>query len=147
MGVKKRKPNGKLDTGRPSKYQKKFCKMLEDHMGKGYSIESFGAIADCSKETIYEWTRQHPDFSDAKKRGEAKSRLFWEKLGVDNIINKSDSITYPDKSGKSSSRALNSAVWCFNMKNRFGWRDKPEGDQDINLNFNLGYNLDDDENE
>lgn len=35
------------------------------------------------------------------------------------------------------SKSLNSTVWIFNMKNRFGWRDKQEIEQTTTINGTL----------
>lgn len=82
-------------------------------MSQGYSFESFAAEIDCHRDTLYEWVKVHPEFSDSKKRATAKCQKFWEKLAIDNIIGNKDA-------------NLNPAVWIFNMRNRFGWRDDPK---------------------
>lgn len=100
--------------GRPTKYHKKFCEQLVDHMKKGLSFESFAADCECHKETLYEWVNQHPEFSEAKKRGTAFSSKRWEEIGMAGMAGKI--------------KGFNAAVWIFNMKNRFHWRDKRELD-------------------
>lgn len=100
--------------GRPSKYKKEYCDLLVEKMGEGYSIEAFAGFIGVSKDTIYEWADQRDEFSDAKKEGEAQSRLFWERMGMAGMVGKV--------------KNFNSAVWIFNMKNRFGWRDQPAMD-------------------
>ena len=102
-------------VGRPSKYDVKFCQQLIDHMTQGYSFESFAGLCEVNKDTLYEWAKVQPDFSEAKKLGFEKSRLFWERVGIDQSVE-----------GKG-----NSTAYIFNMKNRFPaeWRDK----QDLTL--------------
>lgn len=126
--------------GRPTKYDPAMCQMLIDGMSKGFSIEACAGKIGVSKETVYQWVKEHPEFSDAKKTGEALSRDFWESLGIDHILNKS----YSSREG-GESKSLNAAVWCFNMKNRFGWRDKQEVIQGQVESVKLAYNLDDEE--
>lgn len=99
--------------GRPTRYKKEFCDLLVEHMKSGLSFDTFGAEINCSTEILYEWCRLHPDFLHAKKVGQDFCRHFWEKLGRDEIIN-------------NNGRGLNSAVWVFNMKNRFMWTDRQE---------------------
>ena len=108
--------------GRPSKYDSKYDQMLIEHMAQGLSFESFAGLISVNKDTLSEWVKVHESFSVAKKEGLDKNRLFWEKLAIDHILNKSDS----EFQGSSSSRSLNATVWIFNMKNRFPqeWRDK-----------------------
>jgi hypothetical protein len=117
-----------MASGRPTTYEDRFCDLLIDHMTKGYSFESFAAITDTCKDTLYEWVKVHPEFSDAKKRATDKSRLFWEKVGIENIVN--IETMEKDESGSFTAvkKSLNSAAWIFNMKNRFkdDWKDKHE---------------------
>jgi hypothetical protein len=97
---------------RPSKYRKAFCKELIAHMAQGYSFESFAGKIGVCKQTLYSWSNQSPDFKRAKGLGFAKSRLFWEKLGIDGLF--------------LSTRQFNTAIWRLNMMNRFGWSHNPE---------------------
>lgn len=115
-------------NGRPSLYKPEYDQMLIDHMATGLSFESFAAITDTCKDTLYEWAKVHPSFSDAKKKAVQKCRLFWEKLGVDHILNISETSKSSDGSNYSKSKSLNASIWIFNMKNRFKdeWREKQE---------------------
>jgi transposase-like protein len=115
-----------MRTGRPSKYKPEYCEQLIEHMEQGLSFEAFAGSIGVCKQTLYTWTEEHEEFLDAKKRATEKSRLFWEKMGIDNIINVSEF--------KGDSTSLNSAVWVFNMKNRFGWRDKQPDEHDVVVN-------------
>lgn len=110
-----------MPAGRPTKYKKRYCQDLIDHMSQGYSFESFAGLIGTTKDTIYAWSRKHKEFSDAKKAGTEASRMFWERMAVDNLINSTET-----RGKSSSSKSLNSTVWIFNMKNRFGWRDRVE---------------------
>ena len=80
--------------GRPSKYKEEYCDLLIQEMGRGYSYEAFAGIIGVADVTLYEWEKVHPEFSRAKKEAFQKSRVFWETLGIDNIINKTDSESY-----------------------------------------------------
>jgi len=104
--------------------------MLIEHMEKGLSFEAFAGLVGVTKKTLYSWFEQNPDFLNAKEIGTARCRIFWEQLGIDHIVNKSDS----EHGGGSSSRSLNASVWIFNMKNRFGWRDKQPDEVDVVVN-------------
>ena len=99
--------------GRPTSYKPEYCAMVIEHMSKGLSFETFGAVANCSKQSLYLWAETHEEFSDAKKAGFLKCQLFWEELGLKGLWGSKDS-------------SFNTGVWIFNMKNRFGWRDKIE---------------------
>lgn len=109
-----------MSGGRPTLYDEGYCEQLESHMREGLSFESFGGVVGVCKDTLYEWAKVHSEFSDAKKRGESGSRLYWEKLGRDGLHNE----TIKDGDGMTVTRSINATIWIFNMKNRFKWRDK-----------------------
>tara|TARA_R110000868_G_scaffold340630_1_gene601325 strand:+ start:95 stop:556 length:462 start_codon:yes stop_codon:yes gene_type:complete len=95
--------------GRPTKYKPEYDAMLLDHYKKGYSFESFVWHVDCDPATLYEWAKLHPSFNEAKRRGEALGRYFWENLG---------------KGGASGQvPGFNSTAWVFMMKNRYNYHD------------------------
>jgi len=71
------KPN---PIGRPTKYQPKFCAMLIEHMADGFSFESFGALVDCSRQVVHDWVKVYPEFLEAKREGDVKAQIWWEKL-------------------------------------------------------------------
>lgn len=98
-------------TGRPSEYDKKYCNSLIAHMSKGFSFQSFAAIADVHLDTLYEWAKVHPEFSEAKNVAFQKNLLFWEQEGIKGLWG-------------SEKERFNSTVWIFNMKNRHRWRDR-----------------------
>lgn len=64
--------------GRPSKYKPEYCAQLVEHMGDGYSFESFSAIARVSTSTLYEWRENHSEFSEALKEGVGRLMHAWE---------------------------------------------------------------------
>lgn len=71
--------------GRPTLYKPEYCKKVIDHMAKGLSFESFAGTIDTNRDTLYQWTKVHPDFSDAHKTGVDKSLLHWEKIGMEGL--------------------------------------------------------------
>lgn len=99
-----------MPGGRPSKYQPNYCEMLIEHMSTGLSYECFAGDLSVSKDTLYEWEKVHPEFSDAKRIGIEKCRKFWEKLGIAGAAGKI--------------KNFSAAAYIFNMKNRFAWRDQ-----------------------
>lgn len=103
-------------VGRPTSYEPRYCSMLEDHMENGMSFESFSAKIGVHRDTLYEWVKVHPEFSDAKKKAHEKCLYFYEAAGVAGMMGKI--------------KNFNTAAWCFNMKNRFQWTDRA----DINVN-------------
>lgn len=99
-------------AGRPTKFHPKYCDKVIEHMKQGLSIESFAATIGVSKQTLYTWKEVYPEFLDAIKKGEAQSLLFWERKGIDAVNGKIP--------------GFNSAIWIFNMKNRFKWTDRSD---------------------
>lgn len=94
---------------RPTKYKAEYCEFSVKFMGKGFSKEALAGRLGVSRDTIYEWCKANPAFSDAIKRGESRSIYFWEKKGLDGMMGKI--------------KHFKPAVWIFTMKRRFGWRD------------------------
>lgn len=111
-------------TGRPPKYKAEYAEMLTAHMKDGLSFESFGGVVGVCEKTLYNWEAAHPEFLQAKMIGRPASRLYWEKVGKDGLYNE----TIKTDDGMTVNRSINSAIWIFNMKNRFQWRDKIEID-------------------
>lgn len=112
-------------VGRPSKYKLEYCEMLIEHMSKGLSFESFAGLVSVSRESLYEWQKVHPEFSDTVKEAKEKCRLFWEQQGIEGLYSTTE---YDEKGKPSSSKSINASVWIFNMKNRFRdqWHDKQQ---------------------
>ena len=105
--TKKKDPKDLLPRGQPTAYRPEYCELLKIHMAEGLSFESFAADCDVSYDTLYEWERVHPEFSEAKKIGEPKNYKFWTKLGRDGSQGKIE--------------GFNASAWIFTMKNRFNW--------------------------
>lgn len=116
-------------AGRPTLYREKYCEDVIEWMAQGFSFESFAGKIGVSVETLYEWTRRHPPFSEAKKIAFAKCSVYWEKAGREGL--------WGDKNN-----VFNSSVWIFNMKNRFKWKDRVEHSGDENKPIKIAYNPD-----
>jgi len=96
--------------GRPTKYSPEMIDECIRLMREGASITEIAYELNVAKDTIYEWKKVHPEFSDAIKKGVDFSEGWWMKEGRINIQNKE----------------FNSTLFYMNMKNRFGWADKQE---------------------
>ena len=100
-----------LDRGRPTKYKEEYCDMLVYHMAQGYSFDTFAAVVNVCRDTIYEWLRVHENFSYAKKVGEQKNHLFFQHLGLMGMRNE---IPF-----------FGANIYMFTMINRFKYRRDP----------------------
>jgi transposase len=111
------------DRGRPSKYKPEYCEQLVKHMAEGYSFESFAAVINVNRDTLYEWASVHVEFSDAKKRAFEKNLKWMEDQAVNQMIQ--------DTKGAQ----LNTTLWIFLMKARHGLRDggEPKSAKDSNI--------------
>ena len=65
------KPPG-YTFGRPTKYREEYCRMVQEHMGKGRSLTAFAGEIKVDVESLYEWIATHPDFSKAVKQAQAQ---------------------------------------------------------------------------
>ena len=71
MTKNKQKNNGvrKNKVGAPTKWEPKFVEMAYEIMCLGATLEKLGRILGVSKETICQWQKQKPEFSDSIQRG------------------------------------------------------------------------------
>ena len=103
--------------GNPTDYKPEFCDMLIKYMAQGFSLEAFCGSINATFSSVYRWLK-HPDYGDfrqARKIGESKQREFWEQVGRSGLMGEI--------------KGFNTAVWVFNMKNRYGWNDKRVEDE------------------
>lgn len=126
-GKRKNTPR-KYNFGRPTKYSDDFPQQLVEHMGKGFSFESFGGMIDVCKDTLYRWLQDFPEFSDAYKIGKQRCQTCWENLGA---AGQHGLEKYPDGNGdirELKVKTFSVGLWIYNMKVRFG-RDWIEPDK------------------
>lgn len=96
--------------GRPTDYRPEFCALAIEHMAEGYSIAGLAGKLKVSRQTIYQWGEDHPEFSDALNEGRALSAQWWE-----------DRLRSVAMGGDG-----NAAAAIFGLKNRAAdeWREK-----------------------
>lgn len=116
-------------TGRPTKYDPSYCEMLIRDMEDGYSVEAFAGLIGVSKQTLYNWFDQYPEFLDAKEIGLSKSRRYFEGKGNTGLEHQ---VIRCEQSGTVNTVRLNTQNWIFQMKNRFKWKDNPDDKKDDN---------------
>lgn len=98
--------------GRPTDYRPEYCSEVVGWGKRGKSITWMAAELGVCKDTVYEWIKVHPAFSDAIKRAKVYCQRWWEDAG---------------QVGMTSDK-FNSAVWAKNMAARFRdeWTDRQE---------------------
>jgi DNA-binding XRE family transcriptional regulator len=103
---------------RPSLYQPEFCERVVEAGRMGKSIAWMAANIGVSKETLYAWEREKPDFSDALKLARTLSQSWWEDLGQDHAINEPNGPT------------INASLYSRSMAARFpdDWRENTKTD-------------------
>ena len=98
-----------------------FPATLYEKYGKNYGV--------CT-DVLYGWIERYPEFSAAKKIADALCLKFWEQLGRQGVAGQlrrvSREIVHPDgrREMEYEPAPFAQGAWAFNMKNRFGWRDK-----------------------
>lgn len=121
--------------GRPTKYDPKYCQQIIDYMSDGSSLTAFAADINVVKSTVYEWIKNVPEFKEASDIARQKCQAWWEKQGqVGLFMGKEDG-------------SFSQSTWIFNMKARFGYRDKVEVEQKVDQTIKLAYSLDEEPEE
>lgn len=96
--------------GRPTIYDPAMCDVVIEKFGQGYSVCEVCVKLGIAQDTFYDWQKKYEDFSEAIRIGLTAAQAWWEQMSRNNL----------------SSREFNANLWSFNMKNRFGYRDKQE---------------------
>ena len=107
----------KKKAGQPTKYNPDLIPKMLALFNEGASIEEICWELDISKQTFYNYEKNHKEFFDAKKKGVEISKGWWKRKGRINLEN----------------RDFNYTGWYMNMKNRFGWADKVENKNTVNI--------------
>lgn len=103
-----------MSFGRPSKYKPEYCEKVISLMEEGASMIEVAYELRVHIDTLYEWQKVHPDFSDAIKKAQHFSEGWWTREGRLNLKTKD----------------FNSGLWFMNMKNRFKWRNEHNEDKE-----------------
>ena len=90
-------------TGRPSDYLPEYCEQVIELGKQGKSLTQMACALDVHRDTLYEWAKVHPAFSDALTRAKQWSQSWWEDKG---------------QSGLETS-GFNASLWSRSMAARF----------------------------
>jgi transposase len=69
--------------GRPTSYRPEYCRRVVELMAEGRSLEGCAALIGVHPDTLWEWHRVHPEFSEAVRAGRAASTTYWESRLLD----------------------------------------------------------------
>lgn len=102
-----------MPAGRPTDYRPEYCEAVIEFGARGKSLAWMAAELDVVRDTIHEWMKVHPEFSDAMARARLKSQAWWEDFGQDNTM-------LPPGAG-----TFNAAAWGKSVSARFpdDWRE------------------------
>ena len=100
-------------AGRPKEYTEEVALEIAERLPgmfeQGESVAEVCAELGMCKETFYRLAAEHPEFSNAYKKGLQLSEAWWTKLG---------------RAGAAGKVDIQPTTWIFNMKNRFKWTDR-----------------------
>lgn len=110
-----------MPAGRPSKYKPEFCEQVIEYGKEGMSLHEMALELDICYDTLNEWCKEKPEFSEAVKKARSYSQGWWEKLGR--------------SAAAGGVNNFNATAYIFNKKNRFpaDWRDKQEVAQTVQI--------------
>jgi hypothetical protein len=92
---------------------------------QGQSILEVAVSMGVSRDTFYQWAKDHKEFSDALTRAREVSQAWWEEQGR---LNLRDEETYDAETKISTKYRFNERLWSKNVSCRFreDWTDKSE---------------------
>lgn len=90
--------------GRPPDYRPEFCERIVELGSQGYSQARMAADIGVCKQTITDWAKRHPAFSDALRRARSYSQAWWEQRAQSGLEDRNFNAAIWDKSVKSMFR-------------------------------------------
>ena len=95
----------KRPVGRPTKFDPNKIPELLEAAKNGASKAKLAVILGIHRDTLYDWTRSNPEFSDIVKQCEVLSQVWWEDQGMMGMTG-----VNPE---------FNATAFIFQVKNRF----------------------------
>lgn len=92
---------------RPTTYKPEYPEMLLEHMADGFTLDAFAGRIRVHRDTLHEWSKVHPEFSDAIKIGKHASQYKWEQKLQECVYDK----------------GMNVAPVLFSLKTQHGFRE------------------------
>lgn len=112
-----------MPAGRPTKYTPEIGQHLLDLMAQGFSITAAAGSLKISRETVYAWAKEKPEFSDALKSGRA-ARVY--KLEQDLL-------------SADAGPVVTSRIFALKNADAHEWREKQEVEHSGGITFKTVY--------
>jgi hypothetical protein len=93
--------------GRPTLYKPEYCDLVVELGKKGFSREAIVAELDIHYNTLNLWAEHNDEFMEALERAKNFELAFWERIAMDNIVER------PNGS------KVNANLWSRSMSARF----------------------------
>jgi hypothetical protein len=75
--------NPKRGGGRPTKYRREYCGSIVALMAEGRSLDGCAALIGVHPDTLWEWQKVYPEFSEAVRAGRAAATTCYENRLID----------------------------------------------------------------
>ena len=92
---------------------------LLELMTQGYSQSGAGGLMGVSQQTLSEWTRKYPEFSEAYGLGKLARQAFYEKAGHDGM--------------QGLTKNFNATVWKLVSQSEFGMSERSKTEINANV--------------
>jgi len=70
-------------VGRPSLFREEYGDIIIEWMDKGFSLTAAASRLDVSRQTVYNWVDEHPEFAAKVKIAQSKRQFFLENRLLD----------------------------------------------------------------
>ncbi len=107
----------KPGAGRPTDYRPEHCaRVIEIAKAGPTTLEIIACTLDVHRDTLHEWTKKHPEFSDAIKHVKQHCHANMQRIGLAGMTGKL--------------KGFNASSWIFWMKAQFNWDEAGQVDDD-----------------
>lgn len=113
-----------MPAGRPPKYDPEFHPKDFIRLSRqGKHMYQIAAEWDVCRDTIHDWKKNHPEFSDAFKKGQQYCEAWYMQLGQAGMVGMKDAQGKPV--------LVNTGLYVWLTKNKFKWADRIEEKQTV----------------
>ena len=119
--TKRKPPEEHLKRGRPTDYKPEYCETVINAGRLGKSKTWMAGSIGVTRETLDDWAKANPEFSDAMHNALISSQMWWEDAGQSGM----------------KAKVFNAAIWGKSVSCRFpnDWREKTETkNENIHMN-------------